>query len=136
MELKRSGAQPSVKGPIETFTGNVRVDPLFQATEPGRVAGALVTFEPGARSAWHTHPLGQTLIVMSGCGWVQSLGGPKKIIRPGDVVSCPPGEQHWHGATATTGMSHFAIQEALDGKPVNWLQKVTDEEYLVEPEAD
>ncbi|MDB5078534.1 MAG: cupin [Chloroflexi bacterium] len=136
MELKRSGAQPSNKGPAETFTGNVRVDPLFQAVEPGRVSAALVTFEPGARSAWHTHPLGQNLVVTSGCGWVQSWGGPKRIIRPGDVVTCPPGEKHWHGATDKTGMSHIAIQEVLDGKPVNWLEKVTDEEYLAGVTAD
>jgi quercetin dioxygenase-like cupin family protein len=132
MELKRSGSQPSGKGPAENFTGNVRVDPLFQAPEPGRVAGALVTFEPGARSAWHTHPLGQTPIVTAGCGWVQSLGGPKRIIRPGDVVTCPPNEKHWHGATATTDMSHIAIQETLNGKAVDWLEKVSDEGYLVE----
>ena len=136
MELKRSGSQPSARGPEQNFTGNVRVDPLFQAPAPGRITGALATFEPGARSAWHTHPLGQTLIVMSGCGWVQSVGGPKRIIRPGDVVSCPPNEKHWHGATATTGMSHLAIQEALDGKAVTWLQKVTDAEYMAEASED
>ncbi|HEX2910524.1 MAG TPA: cupin domain-containing protein [Chloroflexia bacterium] len=136
MELKRSGSQPSAKGPAETFTGNVRVDPLFQAVAPGRVAGALVTFEPGARSAWHTHPLGQTLIVTAGCGWVQSEGQPKRVIRPGDVVTCPPGEKHWHGATATTGMSHIAIQEALDGKAVDWLEKVSDQEYQAEAKED
>jgi quercetin dioxygenase-like cupin family protein len=132
MELKRSGSQPSSKGPAANFTGNVRVDPLFGAKEPSRVSGALVTFEPGARSAWHTHPLGQTLLVTAGCGWVQSSGGPKRVIRPGDVVTCPPNEKHWHGATSTTGLSHIAIQEALDGKVVEWLEKVTDEEYLVE----
>lgn len=132
MELKRSGSQPSGKGPAENFTGNVRVDPLFAAQAPGRVSGGLVTFEPGARSAWHTHPLGQTLIITAGCGWVQSQGGPKRIIRPGDVVSCPPNEKHWHGATATTGMSHIALQEALDGKAVEWLEKVSDEDYLAE----
>jgi quercetin dioxygenase-like cupin family protein len=136
MELKRSGSQPSAKGPEQNFTGNVRVDPLFQAVEPGRVAGALVTFEPGARSAWHTHPLGQNLVVVSGCGWVRCWGGPKKIIRPGDVVTYPPGEKHWHGATATTGMSYIAIQEAIDGKPVEWLEQVTDEEYLAEARED
>lgn len=136
MELKRSGSQPSGKGPAENFTGSVRVDPLFAAVAPGRAAGALVTFEPGARSAWHTHPLGQTLIVTAGCGWVQSEGGPKRVIRPGDVVTCPPGEKHWHGATATTGMSHIAIQEALDGKPVDWLEKVSDEQYLAEAGED
>ena len=136
MDIKRSGAQPSGKGPDANFTGNVRVDPLFQATEPGRVAGALVTFEPGARSAWHTHPLGQNLIVTAGFGWVQSWGGPKKEIRPGDVVSCPPGEKHWHGATATTGMSYIAIQERLDMAAGQWLEKVTDAEYLAEPQVD
>lgn len=132
MELKRSGAQPSYKGPEQTFTGRVRVDPLFAVVEPGRVSASLVTFEPGARSAWHTHPLGQNLVVTAGCGWVQSWGGPKKTIRPGDVVSCPPGEKHWHGATTTTGVSHIAIQESLDGKAVDWLDKVSDEEYLAE----
>jgi quercetin dioxygenase-like cupin family protein len=136
MELKRSGSQPSRKGPAENFTGSVRVDPLFEAFAPGQVAGALVTFEPEARSAWHTHPLGQTLIVTAGCGWVQSEGDPKRIIRPGDVVSCPPGEKHWHGATATSGMSHIAIQETLDGKAVDWLEKVSDKEYLVEARED
>ncbi len=136
MEIKRSGSQPSTKGPEEYFTGNVRIDPLFQASDPGRVLGALVTFEPGARTAWHTHPLGQNLIVTSGCGWVQCWGGPKKEIRPGDVISCPPGEKHWHGATATTGMSHIAIQEQLDGKAVDWLEKVSDEQYLAESKAE
>jgi quercetin dioxygenase-like cupin family protein len=129
MELKHNGTQPSGKGPEQYFTGNVRVDPLFSAHEPARSSGALVTFEPGARSAWHFHPLGQTLIVTQGCGWVQSEGGPKVEIRPGDVVWCPPNERHWHGATSTTGMSHIAIQEALDGKVVEWLEKVSDEEY-------
>jgi quercetin dioxygenase-like cupin family protein len=130
MELKRSGSQPSVKGPAETFTGSVRIDPLFEAPEPARARGALVTFEPGARSAWHTHPLGQTLIVTSGCGWVQSEGGPRHEIRAGDVVWCPAREKHWHGATATTAMSHIAIQEALDGKVVDWMEKVSDAQYL------
>jgi quercetin dioxygenase-like cupin family protein len=129
MELKQNGSQPSQKGPEEYFTGNVRVDPLSQAPEPARVGCALVTFEPGARSAWHWHPLGQILIVTQGCGWVQSEGGPKIEIRPGDVVWCPPNERHWHGATSTTAMSHIAIQEALDGKAVEWLEKVSDEEY-------
>jgi quercetin dioxygenase-like cupin family protein len=129
MELKKNGSRPSVKGPEETFTGSVRIDPLFEAPEPARMRGALVTFEPGARSAWHTHPLGQTLIVISGCGWVQSEGQPKVEIKPGDVVSCPPNEKHWHGATSTTAMSHIAVQEALDGKVVEWMEKVTDEEY-------
>jgi quercetin dioxygenase-like cupin family protein len=129
MELKKNGSQPSQKGPEEYFTGNVRVDPLSQASEPARVGCALVTFEPGARSAWHWHPLGQTLVVTQGCGWVQSEGGPKVEIRAGDVVWCPPKERHWHGATPTTGMSHIAIQEALDGKNVEWQEKVSDEEY-------
>ena len=133
MELKRSGSQSSAKGPAEYFTGNVRIDPLFQATDPSRVSAALVTFEPGARTAWHTHPLGQ---VTAGCGWVRCWGGPKKEIRAGDVVACPPGEKHWHGATATTGMSHIAVQEALDGKVVEWLEKVSDEEYSAAPTAE
>jgi quercetin dioxygenase-like cupin family protein len=129
MDIKRSGSQPSGKGPAEYFTGNVRIDPLFEAPDPARARGASVTFEPGARSAWHTHPLGQTLIVTSGCGWVQSEGGAKMEIRPGDVVSCPPQEKHWHGATATTAMTHIAIQEQLDGKVVEWMEKVSDEQY-------
>ena len=133
MELKRSGSQPSAKGSAEHFTGNVRIDPLFAAAEPSRVSAALVTFEPGARTAWHTHPLGQRLIVTAGCGWVKCAGGPRREIRPGYVVVCPPGEKHWHGATATTGMSHIAIQEALNGKVVDWMEKVTDEEYLAAP---
>jgi quercetin dioxygenase-like cupin family protein len=130
MDLRRCGSQPSGKGPAEYFTGNVHIDPLFEAPDPARARGASVTFESGARSAWHTHPLGQTLIVTSGCGWVQSEGGPKTEIRPDDVVWCPPKEKHWHGATATTAMTHIAIQEALDGKVVEWMEKVTDEEYL------
>jgi quercetin dioxygenase-like cupin family protein len=129
MEIKRSGSQPSGKGPAEYFTGNVRIDPLFQAPEPARASGATVTFEPSARSAWHTHPLGQTLIVTSGCGWVQSEGGPKMEIRAGDVVWCPPKEKHWHGATPNTAMTHIAIQEQLDGKVVEWMEKVSDEQY-------
>ena len=133
MEIKRSGSQASVKGPAEWFTGAVRIDPLFPAADPSRVSAALVTFEPGARTAWHTHPLGQRLIVTAGCGWVQCSGAPKREIRAGDVVACPPGEKHWHGAMATTGMSHIAIQEALDGKVVDWLEKVTDEDYLAAP---
>jgi quercetin dioxygenase-like cupin family protein len=136
MELKRSGSQPSAKGPEDYFTGFVRVDPLFPATEPSRVSAGLVAFEPGARTAWHRHPLGQRLIVTAGYGWVQCWGGPKREIRPGDVVVCPPGEKHWHGATATTAMSHIAIQEALDGKVVEWLEKVRDEEYLAEPQPE
>ena len=129
MKIKRSGSQPSGKGPEEYFTGNVRIDPLFEAPDPARARGASVTFEPGARTAWHTHPLGQTLIVTSGCGWVKSDGGEKTEIRPGDVISCPAKEKHWHGATATTAMTHIAIQEALDGKVVEWMEKVSDEEY-------
>ena len=129
MEIKRSGSQPSGKGPADYFTGAVRVDPLFQAPDPARVRGASVTFEPGARTAWHTHPLGQTLIVTSGCGRVQAWGGPVDEIRPGDVVWFPPGEKHWHGATPTTAMTHIAIQEALDGKTVDWLEHVSDEQY-------
>jgi quercetin dioxygenase-like cupin family protein len=129
MDIKRSGARPSGVGPADYFTGAVRVDQLFEAPEPARVRGALVTFEPGARTAWHTHPLGQTLIVMAGLGWVQRDGGGIEEIRPGDVVWFEPGERHWHGATATTGMSHIAIQEALNGSPVDWLEKVSDAQY-------
>ena len=129
MEIKRSGSQNSKKGPADWFTGAVRIDPLFQAPDPARVASASVTFEPGARTAWHTHPLGQTLIVTSGLGWAQRWGGSVEEIRPGDVVWFPPGEKHWHGATATTAMTHIAIQEALNGKPVDWMEKVTDAEY-------
>lgn len=129
MNLRRCGSQPSTKGPAEYFTGNVRIDPLFDAPDPARARAASVTFEPGARTAWHTHPLGQNLIVTSGCGWVQSEGAPKEEIRPGDVVSCPRNEKHWHGATSTTAMTHIAIQEQLDGKVVDWLEKVSDEQY-------
>jgi len=129
MEIKRSGSQRSLKGPAENFTGSVRIDPLFNPPEPARAYGALVTFEPGARTAWHTHPLGQTLIVTSGCGWTQCWGEPKEEIRPGDVITCPPGKKHWHGATLTTGMTHIAIQESLNGKNIEWLEKVTDEQY-------
>jgi quercetin dioxygenase-like cupin family protein len=132
MEIKRSGSQPSMKGHAEWFTGTVRIDPLFAEADPSRVSGALVTFEPGARTAWHTHPLGQRLIVTAGCGWVQCSGGPKREIRAGDVVVCPPGEKHWHGATPTTAMSHIAVQESLNGKPVDWLEHVSDDEYLAE----
>lgn len=128
--IQRSGTQSSIKGPDEWFTGNVRIDPLFTAVEPSRVSAALVTFEPGARSAWHTHPLGQNLVVTAGLGWTQCWSGPKREIRAGDVVSCPCGQKHWHGASATTAMSHIAIQEALDGKVVEWMEKVTDEQYL------
>jgi quercetin dioxygenase-like cupin family protein len=129
MEIKRNGSQPSRSGPAEYFTGNVRIDTPFQASAPARVGGAIVTFERGSRTAWHTHPLGQTLIVMSGCGWAQHDGGPVEEIRPGDVIWFPPGEKHWHGATATTAMSHLAIAEALDGKSVDWMEKVSDEQY-------
>jgi quercetin dioxygenase-like cupin family protein len=127
--LKRSGSQSSTKGPADWFTGTVRIDPLFEPPEPARVRGASVTFEPGARTAWHTHPLGQTLIVTSGLGWAQREGGPIEEIRPGDVVWFAPGEKHWHGATPTTAMTHIAIQEALNGKPVDWMEHVTDEQY-------
>lgn len=129
MEIQRAGSKPSTKGPADYFTGTVRVDPLFQAEAPARVRGANVTFEPGARTAWHTHPLGQMLIVTAGCGRVQRWGGPIEEIRPGDVISFAPGEKHWHGAAPTTAMTHIAIQEALDGKPVDWLEKVSDEQY-------
>ena len=129
MEIKRSGSQPSSKGPADWFTGLVRIDPLFEAPEPARVRSASVTFEPGARTAWHTQPLGQTLIVTSGLGWTQCWGGPKEEIRPGDVIWCPSGVKHWHGATPTTAMSHIAIQEALDGKVVEWMEQVSDEHY-------
>jgi quercetin dioxygenase-like cupin family protein len=129
MEIKRSGSQAPGKGPAEYFTGTVRIDPLFEAPEPARVRGARVTFEPGARTAWHTHPLGQTLIVTSGVGRAQSDGGPVEEIRPGDVVWFAPGEKHWHGAAPTTAMTHIAIQEALNGKPVDWLEHVTEEQY-------
>jgi quercetin dioxygenase-like cupin family protein len=129
MDIKRSGSQPSGKGPAEYFTGSVRVDPLMQTPDPARVAGASVTFEPGARTAWHTHPLGQTLIVTSGRGWVQVWGGRVEEIHPGDVVWFLPGEKHWHGATPTTAMTHIAIQERLDGKAVDWMEKVSDEQY-------
>ena len=129
MDIKRGGSQPSRKGPAEYFTGTVRVDPLFQAPDPARVGGASVTFEPGARTAWHTHPLGQTLVVTSGCGRVQREGGPIEEIRPGDVIWFPPGERHWHGATPTTSMTHIAIQESLKGKNVDWMEKVSDQQY-------
>jgi quercetin dioxygenase-like cupin family protein len=129
MEIKRSGSQSSTKGPADWFTGTVRIDPLFESPEPARVRGASVTFEPGARTAWHVHPLGQTLIVTSGLGWAQRWGGPIEEIRPGDVVWFAPGEKHWHGATPTTAMTHIAIQEALNGKPVDWMEKVSDEQY-------
>lgn len=129
MEIKRVRSQPSAKGSAQWFTGNVRIDLLFEAPEPARVRGAQVTFEPGARTAWHTHPLGQTLIVTSGVGRAQRWGGPIEEIRPGDVVSIPPGEKHWHGASPTTAMTHIAIHEAMNGKTVDWMEKVTDEQY-------
>jgi quercetin dioxygenase-like cupin family protein len=129
MEIKRSGSQPSGKGPAEYFTGTVRIDPLFQAPAPARALGVSVTFEPGARTAWHVHPLGQSLIVTAGCGLVQSWGGAVEQIRPSDVIWCSPGEKHWHGATETTAMTHIAIVEQLDGKAVDWMEKVSDEEY-------
>jgi quercetin dioxygenase-like cupin family protein len=129
VDIKRNGSQPSGKGPADWFTGTVRVDPLFQTEEPARVTGGQVTFEPGARTAWHTHPLGQTLIVTSGLGRVQCEGGPIEEIRPGDIVWFPPGEKHWHGASPTTAMTHIAIQEKLHGKVVDWLEPVTDEQY-------
>jgi quercetin dioxygenase-like cupin family protein len=129
MDITRIGTQPSSQGLPEFFSGTVRLDPLFQANDPARAFGANITFEPGARTAWHTHPLGQILIVTAGCGLAQCWGGPIEEIRPGDVIWFPPGEKHWHGATATTAMTHIGIQEQLDGKAVNWLEKVSDEEY-------
>jgi len=129
MDIKRSGSQPSGKCPAEYFTGTVRVDPLIQADAPARIFAASVTFEPGARTAWHTHPLGQTLIVTAGCGLVQRWGGPTEEIRPGDVVWFPPGEKHWHGAAPATAMTHIAIVEVLDGKSAEWMEKVSDEQY-------
>jgi len=129
MKITRNGSQPSVKGPADWFIGQTRIDPMFEAPEPARVTGASVTFEPGARTAWHTHPLGQTLVVTAGRGWAQCEGGPIEEIRPGDVVWFPPHVKHWHGATATTAMTHIALQEALDGKAVGWLEHATDEQY-------
>ena len=129
MEIKRNGSQPSAKGPAEWFTGTVRVDPLFGANEPARTGGASVTFEPGARTAWHTHPLGQTLIVTAGCGRVQRWGGPIETINPGDVIQFAPSEKHWHGAGPTTAMTHIAIHESLNGTPVEWLEHISDEQY-------
>lgn len=126
MDIIRNGDQPSKAGPAEFFTGRVRIDAQFQREEPSRLAGATVTFEPGARSNWHTHPLGQTLIVTAGTGWTQCEDGPVTVIRAGDIIFCPPGHRHWHGATATTAMTHIAIQEALDGKVVDWMEPVTD----------
>ena len=129
MKVTRNGSQASAKGPADWYTGAVRLDQPFQAADPARVAGAVVTFEPGARTAWHTHPLGQTLIVTSGCGWAQREGGPVEEIRPGDVIWFEPGEKHWHGATPTTAVTHIAIQEKLDGNAVDWLEHVSDEQY-------
>ena len=131
MQIHRAGQTPSRPGPADWFTGRVRIDALFNPADPARVQGALVTFEPGARTAWHTHPLGQTLIVTSGLGWVQREGGAIEEIRPGDVVWFEPGEKHWHGASATTAMSHIAIQERLDGNAVTWMEQVSDEDYRV-----
>jgi len=130
MEIKRSGSQPSGKGDAEHFTGVVRIDPLFQPVAPARAGGAYVTFEPGARTAWHAHPLGQTLVVTAGCGRVRRWGGPVEENRPGDVVSIAPGEKHWHGAAPTTAMTHLAIQEYLEGQAAEWMEKVNDEQYM------
>jgi quercetin dioxygenase-like cupin family protein len=129
MEIRRSGSQPSGKGPEDYFSGTVRIDPLFEGTDPARVVGASVTFEPGARTAWHTHPLGQTLVVTAGCGRAQRWSGPIEEIRPGDVISFAPGEKHWHGAAPKTAMTHIAIQERLDGKTADWMENVSDEQY-------
>jgi quercetin dioxygenase-like cupin family protein len=136
MEIRRNGTQPSMKGPAEWFTGNVRIDSAFQREEPSRIGGGIVTFEPGARTAWHKHPLGQTLIVASGVGWTQVEGGPVLELYPGDVLLCPPGQKHWHGATPATAMTHINIQESLNGSPVTWFEHVTDEEYLAGPTSD
>ena len=129
MDIKRSGSQPSTPGPADYFTGTVRIDSAFQGMAPARIGGAVVTFEPGARTRWHSHPLGQTLIVTAGCGWAQGANGPVMEIRPGDIIWFGPGERHWHGASATTAMTHIAIAEALDGKVVAWLDAVADEQY-------
>jgi quercetin dioxygenase-like cupin family protein len=135
MEIRRNGSQPSTKGSADYFTGTVRIDPLFSPPEPARVSGGSVTFEPGARTAWHAHPLGQTLIVTAGCGRVQREGEQVQEIRPGDVVWIPPGVKHWHGASASVAMTHIAIQEKRDGKVVEWMEKVAEENYRAEPEA-
>jgi len=135
MEIKRNGTQPANKGSADNFTGSVRIDPLFKADENRRASGSSVTFEPGSRTVWHTHPRGQTLIVTAGCGWTQCWGGPIVEIRAGDVIICPPGHKHWHGASALTSMTHIAIQEHLDGKVVEWMEPVTDEQYLAGPSA-
>jgi len=129
MKIQKAGSQPSKKGPEDWFTGVVRIDSPFEGSDPARVSGAIVTFEPGARTAWHTHPLGQTLIITGGCGWAQCQGGPVEEIRPGDIVRFQPGEKHWHGAAPTTAVTHIAIQEQLDGKAVDWMEKVSDEQY-------
>jgi len=129
MNITRIGSRPSGKGPADYFTGTVRIDPLFEPTEPARAVGASVTFEPGARTAWHTHPLGQTLVVIAGCGRARRWDGPIEEIRPGDVIQFAPGEKHWHGASPTTALTHIAIQERLDGKAVDWLEQVSDEQY-------
>ncbi|MBE2210889.1 MAG: cupin domain-containing protein [Xanthomonadaceae bacterium] len=133
MQLIRCGSQPSTKGAADCFTGDVRIDPLFTAPAPARAGCGSVTFEPGARSNWHTHPLGQILLVTAGCGWTQCEGEPIQEIRAGDVIWCPPGHRHWHGATPTTSMTHIAVQEYLDGKAVEWMEQVSDEEYLIGP---
>jgi quercetin dioxygenase-like cupin family protein len=130
MKIRRSGSHPSAPGPADWFTGTVRIDAPFQTDEPARIGGATVTFEPGARTAWHTHPLGQMLFILSGLGWAQREGEPIQEIRPGDIVWFAPGEKHWHGATATTALTHLAIAERLDGKSVEWMEKVSDKEYL------
>jgi quercetin dioxygenase-like cupin family protein len=136
MDIKRSGSQPSTKGSTEYFTGAVRIDPLFQANDPARAVGASVTFEPGSRTAWHSHPLGQFLIVIAGCGLVQRWDGAIEEIRPGDVVWFPPDEKHWHGATSTTAMTHIAIQEQLGGKTAEWMEKVSDEQYQLDGQGN
>lgn len=136
MRIYRNGSRPSVKGPAAYFTGDVRIDPLFDPSEPGRTSAGQVTFAPGARSAWHTHPLGQHLVVLSGVGWTQCRGGPKKEIRAGDVVFCDCGQKHWHGATDTTAMSHIAVQEWLNGAAVEWLEQVSDTDYMASVEPD
>lgn len=133
MQIQRHGSRPSMQGPAEWFTGAVRIDPLFAAPAPARTACASVTFEPGARTAWHSHPLGQILVVTAGCGWTQCEDGPVEPIRAGDVIFCPPGHRHWHGATPTTSMTHIAIQEALDGKAVDWMEHVSDAHYFAGP---
>ena len=135
MELKRSGSQLAGIGPAEYYTGTVRIDQVVDAPEPSRILAGSISFEPGARTAWHTHPLGQILVVTAGCGWMQCWDGPIEVIGPGDVICCPPGEKHWHGATPTTAMTHYAVVERLDGKAVDWLEKVSDEQYGAGPRA-